>query len=191
MHKTSVDEMKYAIRNWWLSLVSGILLIVSGLWILATPVQSFVALAVLFSFLTLASGISEIIISLTNRNYQGWGWYLTNGIVDLIIGIMLVVHPLLSVELLPFLVGFWVMFRGSMAIGSALELKSYNIEGWGIFLFTGIATVLFSLLILFHPILGSISVVFVTSMAFIAAGLFRVYVGLKLKNLHKLYKAHY
>lgn len=182
-----MQGMRFIIRNWWLSLLIGLLMIGAGIWLLATPLQSYIALAAFFSLMILVSGVFEIAFSLSNRKeYQGWGWYFVSGVFDLIVGSILILHPALSLELLPFLVGFWLLFRGAIAIGSALELKSYGAKEWWILLLSGLSVLLFALLILFYPVLGGISLVAMTSMAFIMAGIFRIHLSFKLKIVKKM-----
>jgi len=93
-----------------------------------TPVSSYLALSILFSVTIFISGISEIIYSISNRKeMDNWGWVLTGGIIDLLFGLWLMASPLLSIAILPFVVGFMLMVRSMMAIGFAIDLKTFLI----------------------------------------------------------------
>lgn len=84
--KTLFDEMEHAVKNWWLSLILGILYIIVALCLLFAPGSSYIALSVIFSISMLISGIIEIIFSISNRRgISSWGWYLASGIIDLIL----------------------------------------------------------------------------------------------------------
>ena len=75
--KTLFDEMEHAVKNWWLSLILGILYIIVALCLLFAPGSSYIALSVIFSISMLISGIIEIIFSISNRRgISSWGWYL-------------------------------------------------------------------------------------------------------------------
>ena len=131
--KTLFDEMEHAVKNWWLSLILGILYIIVALCLLFAPGSSYITLSVIFSISILISGIIEIIFSISNRrSISSWGWYLAGGIIDLILGIYLVAYPLLSMEVIPFIVAFWMMFRGFSATGYSMDLKRYGTRerGW-------------------------------------------------------------
>ena len=65
--KTLFDEMEHAVKNWWLSLILGILYIIVALCLLFAPGSSYIALSVIFSISMLISGIIEIIFSISNR----------------------------------------------------------------------------------------------------------------------------
>ena len=127
--KTLFDEMEHAVKNWWLSLILGILYIIVALCLLFAPGSSYIALSVIFSISMLISGIIEIIFSISNRRgISSWGWYLAGGIIDLILGIYLVAYPLLSMEVIPFIVAFWMMFRGFSATGYSMDLMVHGIR---------------------------------------------------------------
>ena len=55
--KTLFDEMEHAVKNWWLSLILGILYIIVALCLLFAPGSSYIALSVIFSISMLISGI--------------------------------------------------------------------------------------------------------------------------------------
>ena len=122
-----VGGLGYAVKNWWMSLLLGLLYIAVALCLLFAPVSSYVALSVIFSISILVSGILEIFFAAGNkRTISSWGWYLAGGIIDLLIGIYLVFYPLVSMELIPFIVAFWLMFRGFTLCGYSTDLKRYG-----------------------------------------------------------------
>ena len=53
--KTLFDEMEHAVKNWWLSLILGILYIIVALCLLFAPGSSYIALSVIFSISMLKS----------------------------------------------------------------------------------------------------------------------------------------
>ena len=83
-----VGGLGYAVKNWWMSLLLGLLYIAVALCLLFAPVSSYVALSVIFSISILVSGILEIFFAVGNKKIiNSWGWYLAGGIIDLLIGI--------------------------------------------------------------------------------------------------------
>lgn len=184
--KTLFDEMEHAVKNWWLSLILGILYIIVTLCLLFAPGSSYIALSVIFSISMLISGIIEIIFSISNRRgISSWGWYLAGGIIDLILGIYLVAYPLLSMEVIPFIVAFWMMFRGFSATGYSMDLKRYGTREWGWYMGFGILAIICSLIILWQPAVGALYVIYMLAFTFLIIGFFRVMLSFELKSLHK------
>ena len=100
--KTFIDKMDYAVKNWWLSLLVGLLYIIVAIYLMFAPLASYVALSILFSVSMFVSGLFEIAFALANKKgISSWGWYLAGGIIDLILGIFLMASPGLSMEVLP------------------------------------------------------------------------------------------
>ena len=91
--KTFIDKIDYAVKNWWVSLLLGLLYIIVALCLMFAPLSSYVALSIIFSVSMLVSGLLEIIFAASNRKtLSSWGWYLAGGIIDLILGIYLVAY---------------------------------------------------------------------------------------------------
>jgi uncharacterized membrane protein HdeD (DUF308 family) len=181
--------IKNSVKHWYLPLITGILFIAVGILVFTTPAESYVVLSVIFSFSFLITGAFDIFFSISNRNeMEGWGWDLSLGILSLLVGILMLIHPEISMVTLPFFVGFVLLFRSIMAIGVSLELRNYYILDWGYLLAIGIIGTMFSLILLWNPAFAGLSLVMWTALAFIALGAFSIYLSLKLKKLHDIPK---
>ena len=181
-----VGGLGYAVKNWWMSLLLGLLYIAVALCLLFAPVSSYVALSVIFSISILVSGILEIAFALANKKgISSWGWYLAGGIIDLILGIFLMASPGLSMEVLPFVLAFWLMFRGFSATGYSMDLKRYGTRNWGWYMVFGILAILCSIGVIWQPALGAFTLVYMIAYALLIIGIFRVMLSFELKSLHK------
>ena len=65
--KTFIDKMDYAVKNWWLSLLVGLLYIIVAIYLMFAPLASYVALSILFSVSMFVSGLFEIAFALANN----------------------------------------------------------------------------------------------------------------------------
>lgn len=184
--RTLFDSMEQSVKHWWLSLILGILYVIAALCLLFAPISSYLALSIIFSVSMLVGGIVEIIFAASNRKrISSWGWYLAGGIVDLILGIYLVAYPLVSMEVIPFLVAFWLMFRGFTATGYSMDLKRYGTKEWGWYMAFGILAIICSLIILWQPAVGAFYIIYMLAFTFLITGLFRIMLSFELKNLHR------
>ena len=92
--KTFIDQIDYAVKNWWMSLLVGILYIIIAIYLMFAPLASYIVLSILFSISMFVSRLLEIAFAFSNKKIiSSWGWYLTGGIVDLILGILLMANP--------------------------------------------------------------------------------------------------
>lgn len=179
-------QIKAIARNWYLELIIGVLFIAVGVWAFMTPVTSYVALSIFFAITFLLTGIMKTSIAFsTRKDVEGWGWSFAGGIVDVLIGVLLVSTPSFTMIVLPFYIGFALLFRSSMAIGMSFELGRLKIPDWGLLLFFGILGLVLSFIMLRNPVFAGLTIVAYTAMAFLAIGIFQVYLSFRLNKLNK------
>ncbi len=146
--------------------------------------QSYLALGVVFIVLLLVNGIFQIVFSIGNRKtLNGWGWFLTGGIFEFLIGIYLWSYPGISLVMLPFVVGFWLLFRGISVIAHSTDLKDMGVKGWGWIMTFGILMAIFSFFMIMDPVFGAFNVVFLTAFALISMGVAYIMLSFKLKDI--------
>lgn len=181
------NSLLQTVKNWYLILILGIILIFVGIWVFSTPVLSYATLSILFASAFLVTGILEIAYAISNsKQMENWGWSLMSGIIDLLIGILLMSLPATAMMFLAFYVGFGVLFRSTLAIGRAIDLKKWKIEGWGYLLLIGILGLIFSFILIWNPVFAGLTIVFYTGMAFIMIGIFQILLSFRLRKLKKM-----
>lgn len=75
-----IESMKRAVKNWWISLLMGILAIIMGICCFAAPGASLIGLTYVFVIGFILGGILDIIFAVSNRDYvYGWGWVTARG----------------------------------------------------------------------------------------------------------------
>lgn len=183
MRNELIETARRAVKNWWVSILIGVLALVVGVLCLTTPDSTLLALSMVFVVVFLLSGILEIVFALSNRDMQGWGWGLAGGILDLILGILLLTLPLPVITLvLIYFVGFWLLIRSIWGIGIASDLSRWKGSGWGWLLALAILGIIFSFLFFISPVFGGGMIVWFASFAFLFYGIFRIYLGIRLKS---------
>lgn len=171
-------------RYWWLFLVRGIFAVILGLLALFMPVAAFTTLVIFLGVYMFIDGIFSIISALgqrkTNRN---WAWLLLTGIFGVLIGIITFYNPFATAAGIIYLLSFWALIIGIAEIAWAIRLRKV-IEGEGWYIFFGLLTVLFSLLVLFNPLAGVfvLSVMFGSYLLIIGAMLITLAIRLKRRN---------
>ena len=111
---------------WW-SLVSAALAVVAGAILLARPVQGTLTLTIVVGAYFLAEGIATIMYALEHRRElsQRWSWLLVAGLMDILIGIIIVTGlPGSALWAIGLLVGINLLFGGASLIGMALAARN-------------------------------------------------------------------
>ena len=122
-----LQAFRQSIKHWYIPLIIGILLIVMGFYIFTVPLATYVTLALMFSISFIISGLLDIVFSIQNhKTLQGWGWYLVSGLLSFALGIYLITYPTISEIILPFVVGFAMLFRSFLLLGYSQHFFAYK-----------------------------------------------------------------
>ncbi|MCT4074672.1 hypothetical protein CMU30_06860 [Elizabethkingia anophelis] len=172
------------LKHWYFPLIIGILFTICGFYIFTVPIQTYVALAIFFSMSFLISGISDIAFAIQNSNaIRGWGWYLVSGILSLVMGVYLSMDEFISMSILPYVVGFTLMFRSFLTLGFALDLREMEIRNWGFLVFLSIIGIILAFVLIANPLLSGSYLVTLTAVSFISCGISAIFLAFKLKKI--------
>jgi uncharacterized membrane protein HdeD (DUF308 family) len=185
---STLKTVRNSVKNWYIVLIVGLIFLGAGIYCFVSPEASFLALALFFGWSFLISGAIEIVFSISNRDeLENWGWTLIFGVITFLVGLLLLARPEITMLTLAFSLGFLVLFRSIGAISFALDLKGYeDNSGWGTMLVFGILGILFSFLLLWNPGFAGMTIVFWIGLALVTAGIFSIYLSLKLRKLKGL-----
>lgn len=113
-------------REWsgfFVALLSGILGVVVGMMLLGNPVEGGLTLTILLATFLFVGGIFRIVAALAHH-FEGWGWLLASGVLDVVLGVMIWRQlPASGLTMVGLLVGISVMFRGAAWIMLGLTLR--------------------------------------------------------------------
>lgn len=181
-----LKNVEKIIKYWWVGLILGILFILLGIWVFKTPIESFVALSIFFAFTYLISGIGRIFFSLSNRKeLEGWGWLLAGGLLETLLGLALFANPGVSMIVLAFFVGFWLMFNGITTISTSIDLKKYQKKGWVWILISGILSTILAFMVLVNPLYAVSFLGIFIALSLIFSGLAQIMISMELRSLGK------
>ena len=184
-----ISKVSGTIKNWWVFLILGVLLLVSAYWMFSTPVESFIGLATFFSMLIFISGLFSVFFALTNKDdIENFGLYLAGGVLDVIIGFILLKYPGLTVLLFSMFIGFWLLFRGFNMISVSFKIKSLGDEGWGWILTFGILIVIFAMMSIINPLIGASYLVYTLAFTLVLFGVANIALALRLRSVKSTVK---
>jgi uncharacterized membrane protein HdeD (DUF308 family) len=118
--------MRHAPGFWW-SLISALLAIVLGGWVLFFPGMGLISLTYLLIAFFIAEGVVTIMYALDHRRElsQRWGWMLLSGVVDLFVAVIILLGlPGSFAWALGLIVGINLLFGGASMIAMALAARA-------------------------------------------------------------------
>lgn len=177
---------KQSVREWWISLVTGIIYVIIGSLVFLYPVESYVALSTLFIVGFGIIGLLGLYYAISNRKLlQHWEWTLVTALIDLAIAFLLLTNQEMTLHILPLYVGFVLLFRSIVGIGFATYLAHYKVRNWWIVLILSILGVIFSLLMIWNPVFGILTLIVYTGFALLTTGFAQIGVAYELRRYEK------
>src|SRR5882672_4758955 len=116
---------RHAPGFWW-SLLSAVITIVAGLYLVGWPFAGAVSLTVVLAAYLVAEGIASMLFAYEHLGQLSsrWGWLFLNGVIDLFLaGIIIWLLPLAAVWALGVIIGIDFIFGGASLIGMALAAR--------------------------------------------------------------------
>jgi uncharacterized membrane protein HdeD (DUF308 family) len=126
----------------------GILTAALGVLLLAYPLATATATAVLIGCVLIVAGVVELVLALRSHTVGSFFLRLLLGVVYGMAGVLLLVFPLWGVAVLTVVLGVMLLFEAGLAIVLGFEMRPAS--GWGWFLFDGVITLILGVLILAH-----------------------------------------
>ncbi|MDA3730328.1 DUF308 domain-containing protein [Niameybacter massiliensis] len=129
-----------------LFILDGILLAVVGILFFLCPLQSLLSFAFLIGILMIGAAISKIV--------HGWHssfkmYTLISGVIDILFGLILIISPMATIEMLLVFYGAWSLVRGLFELVIAFKNKNLGLNFRTI---QGVVTVIIGLLIVLSPV---------------------------------------
>ena len=140
-------------ENWWAIALRGVLGIGFGLAALVVPGTTMLSLMLLFAAYAFADGIFGLVSAFrAARQHERWGYLTFEALVNIATAAIAVSWPGLTVVAFVFLVAFWAIVTGVLMLGAAFELH----EGRGWLILSGLASLLYGVLLIAAPLLGAV-----------------------------------
>ncbi len=171
-------------RNWWLVVLRGVIAIIFGILVVLRPGITVLALTIFFGAYALVDGFFAVIAALTHHTgSQRWWVLLLEGVAGIAAGILTFVWPGLTALVLLYFIAAWALVTGVLEIVGAIELRREITNEW-LLVLSGIASVLFGLLLAIFPRAGALAIVWLIGAYAIVFGILLLALGLRLRGIH-------
>jgi len=172
--------------SWWMYLIKGALIVVLGIWMLKMPMESFNAMLLFIGLIIVIGGVLETFLAVYYRKaLKEWGWNFSAGILDILVGVLLIANPDAILLLITLFISFWLVLRGVLTIWEAMELRKESQKKWKWILLLGILLMLLAIVLIWHPQVLGLTIIFWIAISFISLGVFRIVLAFKLLSLSR------
>lgn len=172
------EDVRQLARLWWLPVCLGVISIVLGSVVLAKPDHSLKTLAVIAGIFILLDGVVQLVAAFAgDRANRGLAGLV--GTVNLIIGILLIRHPVAGVQAVALLIGLWLIAAAVIRLVGAFNSPGDRLGRILIAAVEGI----FGIVIVSSPHIGFATLALLVGISFIANGFGLIVFGVLLRTL--------
>jgi uncharacterized membrane protein HdeD (DUF308 family) len=158
----------------------GLATVVLGIAAIAFPFISTMAVTLLVGWLLLIFGLITFFNAFSIHGTGPFFGTLLLGLLSIAAGVYLLSHPLVGETALTLMVGMIFMVQGAFEIAFAFEMRP--LKGWAGMLFSGIASIVLSVLIMSGwPAISVVAVGILLGLDFISTGFGLIFVSQALK----------
>jgi uncharacterized membrane protein HdeD (DUF308 family) len=118
--RASADALRDITRSWWILLLIGCLSVIAGVIVLAKPSDSLTVLVIVCGIFIVLSSVLELWTVVTGSRS---GAAVLLGVLGIVIGILLIRHPIGGVTAATLLVGVWFVAIGVIRLLDALTME--------------------------------------------------------------------
>src|SRR5262245_15319989 len=103
------------IRSWWSLVTRGVIALLLGIFALAMPAGTLLALVILFGVYAIADGVIAFVSGVRlARHHARWWPFVVEGLLGVAAGIVAFLWPQITAVALVFLIAVWALATGIM-----------------------------------------------------------------------------
>ena len=184
-----------AIRNFWngnvrkyriASIIAGIIMLVLGVLAIIWPLRTVVVMAYIMAAAFVVFGIAKILTYTKLPQYLRMGLVLLNGILDVLIGVMLVFSGTKAmVYTLAFFFAFELIATGIEEVAIGSRVKFFGYESSGNFTAGGVINIVVGSILLFMPGASLLTLSMIVVFFLITKGIVCIADGVRARELRQ------
>ncbi|KAF0808696.1 putative transmembrane protein [Alcanivorax sp. S71-1-4] len=143
----------YLHRSWWILLLYGVIAVIFGVMALINPLTAGVALAWAFGIMALAEGVISVAALFDRDSSLSRGWLLLYAVASLLFGVLTLINPAATAEVLILFLAAWLVIGGVFRIVFAVRVRK-AIRGEWLIALSGLLAILLGALFIASPVAG-------------------------------------
>lgn len=163
--------------GWWIAALVGIVSVIAGVIVLAKPSNSLATLAVVTGIFVLLDGIVALVEAIGVSENRGVVVVL--GVVSVVIGILLIRHPVAGVTAVALLLGLWLIAAAAVRVVGAVAVGEHVLRRLAVAAVLAIA----GIAIVSSPHIGYATLALIVGLGFIGYGATMIVLAAALRSV--------
>ena len=175
-----------------LTIISGILMVLTGAFCLMNPGQTFLSLAFVVGLIMVLNGLIHALAYFIGRGLHNRGdnngWILTDALLTLLLGILILCNQLVADTAIPLVFGMWMLVAGILRIEASTHIeKERKRSNFRTTMITGILTVLVGLFGFINPLVQWMTTAVLLGIFLVMQGVNVIELGIHMPHEKKSY----
>ncbi|MGW6277381.1 HdeD family acid-resistance protein [Kribbella sp. NPDC055071] len=174
--------------GWKMLLVRGVIGVIFGILAIVWPIDTAIALALLWGFWALTDGVGSIVQAFQPESRGGRLWLVVIGVIALVAAFIAITSPGMTATTLTWILGIWLVVRGVFelfgAFGSRLIMPRW------LLVLNAALSILLGVLFASNPGAGAVSIAVLLGVTAIVWGVVMIAVGLSVRRAIPAGPAH-
>ncbi|MEI2702815.1 MAG: DUF308 domain-containing protein [Baekduia sp.] len=165
---------------WWLIVGVGVLGILAGFLALVWPGATLLLVALTFGIFLIISGLEDLFAAVQTKTASGGAriFFGLLGVLAIAAGIILLFRPGTGLLTLAWVLGLWFGISGIVQLAQGFTASDGRVFN----LIFGLIGLVAGVIILVHPTVGIVTLIWIVSISFMLRGLVMIAVGLTVKK---------
>jgi uncharacterized membrane protein HdeD (DUF308 family) len=157
-------------HGWALLLLWGLSWVILGFFLLFQPGMTAIVLVQIMAVFWVVGGVLDLMNGLTHREQTGRGWRVLSGILGIVAGVIIMLHPIAG-TLVTVAFGFYLLAFAAIVTGIINLVGGFQKTlSWGVSLL-GLAQIILGVFLVTHPLVGMLAYVPTLGILAIVAGI--------------------
>lgn len=164
---------------------SSVLYLILGICLVALPEQSLKVICMIVGGILAVMGIVHVTVYIRNKE-QGFLLDLISGVLQLVVGGFLLLHPQVIIKILPILLGGVVLVDSIWTFRVCLEMRRLNFVRWNVLLGITLVFIVLGIVMIINPFETAKMMIIFSGVVYIFNGLMDIFFLLFLKNKERI-----
>lgn len=143
-----------------------------GLWLVIEPKRSALTVCYVVGGMITIFGVIKLISYFSDDLYRlAFQFDFALGIVSLVVGILMLIHPMNVVHTMPIIVGVFVLSDGAFKLQTAIDAKRFGMRYWQGIMLLAVLTCAGGLFLVIHPFEGATALMILLGVTLIVDGI--------------------
>ena len=176
-------------RTKYFSLISGIIFLIVGIYIITRPLFIAYTINIIFCVMLLIEGISQISAYLSEKREGRSNWRLVEGIISIIIGIYLVIgYPLGLPITIIVAIGIWLFFIGISKLLMGMRVVKFEKNIGQRLVVISVIQIIFGIIVILNPLLIASYISLIIAISLIVQAIVAIFRFFRLNRMERKLK---